>query len=505
MTWIPLSDFGKGLNLASGPLDPSWAIDCLDVTYGRAIKSRPGWGYLTQNAQTYTKLHPWHNTAGTKYLLAARSGNTDVLDNAGATAYTEAKTFTSAASFGSPGNEVVYLADGTNTVFKFTGTAFSAPGASQPKPRYVTVKTDDNRLVATGFTAGANGPAGATVSESTVHFSDELAPETWTANSYVQLAPGDGEKIQGCVTWRSMVFVFKESRFWVFTDTTTDSGGDPKFNRREVSGAGLAAPNAVAVSPEGVYFLASDGIYFTNGGNPERLLEQEMGPIFGTTNPRFFSSRTVNQSAISGSAAEFHNGRLYMAVPMNGSSSNNRVIVWDRAFGWWSVYSLAANDLANWNPDDAEELLIAQPTAEVIRHADSYTTDNGQPIAAFSRQAWLDAGQRMSVRQFKVWGDGEVSCSVATDYAYRTGTEVVADLTSQAEPWGDGVGDADWGTGVEGDFEWGPDGVYRHKTVRGLRSRGFIFSFQFSNNSSSTPLAVEQASVQLLGGVNQEQ
>src|SRR5574343_1859608 len=92
MSWLPLEDFGKGLNLVSGPLDPSHAIDALYVTYGRAIRSRAGWGLLTPTTNTYTKLHAWKNTSGAKYLLAGRSGNTDATDNAGATAHTTAKT-----------------------------------------------------------------------------------------------------------------------------------------------------------------------------------------------------------------------------------------------------------------------------------------------------------------------------------------------------------------------------------------------------------------------------
>lgn len=504
MSWVPLSDFGKGLNLASGPLDPSYAIDALDVTYGRAIRTRPGYSFHTSASNLYTKLHGWRNTSGTKYLLAARSGNTDAIDESGNTDYTVAKTFTDAVSFGSPGNEVVYLANGSDTVFKFTGSAFSAP-ASQPEAKYLAVQSPDNRLVATGFVAGSNGPASATVSESTVWFSNEGAPETWGANNYVHLTPGDGEKVQGCFAWRNLVFVWKETKMFVFTGNGVGVDGNPEFIYRQVDGAGLVAPNAVAISPEGVYFLGKDGIYFTNGGNPERILEQEMGAIFSDAAPTFFTSGAVSQTYISGASAEFWKGRLYVSVPMGSASTNNRVIVYDRAFGWWSIYSITAADLTVWRPSNSDELFFAHTGNKIARHAETITTDDDDPIISHSRQAWLDAGSRRSVRQFKVWGDGNISCAVATDYAVSTGPTVTADLRSTATPWGDGSGDAPWGSGVDGDFEWGPEGAYRHATLRGFASRGYVFSFIFQNTSTSTPMAIEQASVELLGGVNQEQ
>lgn len=505
MGWVPLSDFGKGLNLSSGPLDTAYALDCLDVTYGRTIRTRPGFTYLTDTEEAYTKLHGWKNTTGSKYLLAARSGNTDALDSGGDAAYTTAKTFTDAVSFGSPGNEVAYLANGSDAVFKFSGTAFSSP-TNMPKAKYLAVQSPDNRLVATGFTAGANGPSGVTVSESTVHFSDEGAPETWSANNYVHLTPGDGEKITGVTSWRNLVIAFKETKFFVFTGNGEGVDGNPEFIYRQVDGAGLVAPNAIAIAPEGVYFLARDGIYFTNGGNPERILEQEMGPIFENKAPPFFSSQNVNQTYASGAAATFYKGRAYFAVPMGAATTNSRIIVYDRAFGWWSVYSLTANDLTVWNPSSDDEILFAHPQGEIARHSEAETTDAGDPILSFSRQAWLDAGQRMSVRQFKVWGDGLVSCSAATDYSFAAGPTVTADLRSTATPWGSGdPDDAPWGDGSSSDWTWGPEGTYRHKTVRGLASRGFVFSFIFANTSTPTPMVIEQASVQLLGGVNPEQ
>lgn len=496
MKIVRLEDFGKGLNLASGPLDPAYAIDALDVTYGRAIRTRPGFAALTALSRAYTHLHPFRTASGTKTLLAARSGNTDAINTSGAAAYTTAKTFVGATSFAAPGAECAYLGNGSDTVFKFTGTAFSSP-AGMPKAKYLCVQSPDNRLVATGFATGANGPGGSTVTESTVHFSDELAPETWTANSYVQLTPGDGEKIQGCVAWRDMVFVFKESKFFVFNGNTVDSAGLPRFNRREVNGAGLVAPKAIATAPEGVYFLAKDGIYLTNGGNPQQVLRQEMGPVFENTAPPFFTSGVVTQSQIANAAATYHGGRLYVSLSMGGESFNNRTIVFDPPAGWWSVYSLAGPDLVEWSPGDKLELIVALPSdsMDLVRHHAGEIDDNGVPIPAFSRQAWVDLQSQVSLREIHLWGNGRITASAAVDYDPDSGIGQTVSLGTPPDLW-DGT---TWGGGT-----WGPSETnYNPANLRGFGARGKIFSITFLGGGT-IPLKLEQASCTFLGGRDQE-
>ena len=108
----------------------------------------------------------------------------------------------------------------------------------------------------------------------------------------------------------------------------------------------------------------------------------------------------------------------------------------------------------------------------------------------------------MSVRQVKLWGAGVITTAVAADYATVSGPAVLSSLLSDDVVWGDGVSDDPWGDGSSGSWAWGPT---THKTVRGLGARGFLFSITFTNESSAYPMVIEQASLNLLGGVNREQ
>jgi hypothetical protein len=65
--------------------------------------------------------------------------------------------------------------------------------------------------------------------------------------NFFDLTPGDGEQIMAAVTWRELVFIFKETKFFVLWGEGTGADGTPTFQVREVVNAiGLVSPLAVA-------------------------------------------------------------------------------------------------------------------------------------------------------------------------------------------------------------------------------------------------------------------
>lgn len=507
--------FGKGLNLRDQPdvVDPQYGIDCLNVVFTElgAVKTRDGYDNHTSSALTNTvdSLYPYYESDGTNQILAGCGTRLEAVNTSGAVV----ASLTGLTGgpwqfirFGAPNSERAYAGNGTDTLRKWDGAAWTAPTATvdgvgalaMPKARYLAVMGRSNRLVASGFATTTGGPNGSTSSPSHVYFSDAGAPETWQVTSVpatplyqnaVQLTPGDGEKIQAVVSWREYVFVFKESKFFVFYGESTDSAGGPVFDYRTVdAGVGLASPRAIAVGREGVYFLHQSGVYVTTGQEPQQVSDV-VDPFFNGQTSDFYLGGSLNYAQITQCAMAWHDERLYLSVPGTGATTNNRTLVYDPRYGWWSLWDVAASALCSWRPAGQPRLMFGYATG--AKHigllSPSFTTDDGTTIVARWRSGFHDEGipDVKTVRELKVWGKGKCTVALGADFRPQ-GTGDLCDFSVTADTWGD----ENWGAGT-----WGGVGSLRAKKIR-RAVRGTMFSLSVSNYDA-TPFTLDRVTYEL--------
>jgi hypothetical protein len=500
---IPLTGFSRGLNLTDAPnaVGPGEAIDALNVEFTErgAVKQRPGYAQFTGSELTNQpdSLSPFYTTAGGRTLVVGNGNRLDVLDTSGAsTANSTAPTANPHyfARFGGPTNEALYIANGTDQVRRLVGTTFSTPaGLSGQTGRFLAVTPTSNRLVVareSGTTAGNN--------PSSVNFSNAGDPETFTAADYIDLDPGDGEAIMGVIAWREYVFVFKESKFWVHYGESVTSTGGSEFQVRKVKGAGLAASRALCAGPEGVYFMDRQGVWRTKGGEPE-LISPQIDPFFLGGASLYYKSNTLNHGSITASAMAWHEHRVYLSVPTGTSTTNDRMLVFDPRYSWWTLYDIPASALAGFRISNQAEFVFAAPTGSnyVNRLSSSYTADamaaggtGGTATVARWRSGWLDFGSPdvKTIRESELWGSGSVGYRITRDYQDVSGTTDTLVLTSAADTWGDGTGTDTWRDGTGTDL-WGPSNTIRPKLNR-RSTRGSVFSVLLSNSTLNRTFAV---------------
>jgi hypothetical protein len=426
---FPYVGLGRGLNLRDKPdaVDQQECIDAMNVDFTErgAVPTRGGFSQVASSP--IRGLASFQTTGGVKRLLTIVGSDLVAYSTAGSaiatTALTASTVALGSARVGTPGNEYIYLANGTD-VRRFNGTTFSAP-ANMPKGQCLCVQPSDNRLISAGFLGSADGPSGATSSPSHVYFSDPGQPETWGANNFVQLTPGDGEKIVGVIAWQGLTFVFKQTKFFVFYGNSVDAGGDPIFNYRAVeSEAGLASRFGLTKNESGVYFVDRGGIYRTTGGAPQRVSDI-VSPLWTGQASSFYKGGTI--SDVSACSLTSFQRRLYMAFP---SSGGQRVLVHDPSFGWFSLYDLPAKwvhafDDALWFGDTA-----------LNRHTRTIAGDNGEPVNARWRSGWTDFGNPdvKVLRATKLWGGGTVLISRSTDFEDDPGIEELTAFTVTEQP-----------------------------------------------------------------------
>lgn len=503
-TSYPFDGFGQGLNLRDKPdaVQAEECVDALNVLFSDrgAIQQRPGFDNLTASALTnrVASLEAFYTTSGTKQLLAGCGTRLEAIKASDGSVIDSETGLTSAvwdfARFGQPNSEVAYAGNGTDTLRKWDGTEWSTPSATvdgeeskaMPKAGSLCVMAASNRLVASGFATTSGGPNGKASSPSHVYFSEVGDPESYESTAYEQFTPGDGERIQAVIAWKEFVFVFKETKFFVVTGEHEDGEGKPIFDYRAVdSGAGLASPRAVVSHPTGVYFMARNGVYRTTSQEPE-LISSRVEPIFSGDISPFYTGGTLAHGSITNCAMGAWEDRIYLSFP--SESANNRVLVYDPQFEWWSLYDIPASCISTFRVGNTTELVFgyASGSNHVGRHSSSYTNDDGTAIASRWRSGWFDLENPdvKTLRSSKFWGTGEVFCGIGHDFKQDTGTEDLLNMEDAAvTKWGEST----WGSG-----EWAqPSGLvlaYKRRATRGT-----VFSLYLSNTIKDKDWSLHRA------------
>ena len=495
---FPHPKFNGGLNVRDQPdvVDGSQALDVLNVTFTErgALRQRDGYAKFTsvEGTNRYDSMHPFYTTGGTKHLICGAGNRLEAIGTDGAIVASGSTTLPTAsphyfARFGGPTGEHIYVSNGTDLVRRWTGTAWEISGGAitytgtAPDGKFLAVTPWDNRLVnanRVGTTAGDN--------PSSVRFSAAGVPTTWGASDYIDLEPGDGEQITGMIAWRERLFVFKESKFFVFSSTSTSSTGTAVFNYYPVeNGQGLVAAGALCVGRDGVYFLARDGVYRTTGGVGE-LVSGALDPLFRGETPDFFQSSTINQAQISKARMAFWQEQVFLSVPTGSSTTNNRVFVHDPRFGWWTLYDFPAAAMCTFRVSDNDQLMFAYATGtkDIGRHTTGLTTDAGVAIDSRWTSGWFDLGATTvkTLREFKVWGKGSVFFGVGRDFSPAEFSQSVV-FAANTDTWGDGTGSDTWGDGTGSDT-WGAGQEVQVQLVR-RAVRGTVFSVTVADVSGA--------------------
>jgi hypothetical protein len=506
------NSFAGGLNLRdkADVVGDSEAIDLLNVTFTErgAIRQRDGYADLTASSLTnrVDSLGLFSTTSGTRHILAGCGTRLEAINTGGSVVASKTGlaggpyTF---ARFAAPSTELSYAGNGSDTLQKWDGAAWTSGAATatvngtaasaMPKAASICVTSNTNRLVATGYGTGTtSGPGGTTSNPSRVHFSNVGAPETWETDgssgrgaNFVDLTPGDGEQVMAAVTWRELTFVFKESKFFVFYGESTQSNGTPVFNYRAVTaGIGLAAKQAVCVARDGVYFMSRQGVYLTNGGEP-KLVSDKVKPIWDQNPEVYFQSLPMNLAQIALCRLAWHNEQLYLAFPSGTATANDRVLVYDTQHQWWSLYDLPASALISFQRSDQPEFTFgyASGNNRIGRLVASQTVDlTATVITSRYQSGWGDYGSPTVkfVRETRMWGTGAMIVNFYTDYR-ATPTNYGTIILGGSATWPTSGTWGAWIAGLGG--VWPGGGQVATSLIRSTL-RGIVFSTKMQNSTS---------------------
>lgn len=417
-----------GLNLWADPGDAPGAIDALNVTIepGR-VRTRDGSVNFSTEADLVVFLarSPAHMIVGTGALLRALTAAGALVAS---TAITLGDNGGCGVSLGTASASYFYFVGaGGAGVRRWDGAAWTTPATAFGVPLIVTMSPTDNRLVYGDTT-------------NTLWFSDAGDPTTFTLTNSLRLHPGDGELFRGAAVYANQMFIFKQTKFFVFYGTNKDPFGAPLFNYRVVdSGVGLHpnSPQAVCVGADGVYFIGNDGIYRTTGGTPVKI-SQAIEPFFLRTVGSLVSpfwQGSVWDATNTLQRLAWHDGRLYCSLSTAGSTST--VFVYHTALDAWTAWQFPsagavggmASYLRSTTAADVRALYVGLRAAQVVnRITPNVATDpTSQAIVSRYRlpfEAYGSPGQKR-IRETIVEGIGSPTIQWSRDWgSLATGSAV---------------------------------------------------------------------------------
>ena len=460
LTPFVVERFG-GLNLAVDPQEGGALIaqDMLNVDVDRQGRLRTRDGFAQHNSndlggQDYVDIFGSRLNDGEILLVhgfASSAANVDVMTasgaitNIGSLSGSTQPRVSGVAAIGLSTGPRVYIANSHgasvfpapgNTLQKYSGSALAN---SVGKPAFVTVTPRSNRLAQGHYAAAADSPSGANGSASTVFISDDNDPDTYNATNFVRVGEGDGEYITGMVTFGANWYVFKQTRLFRFFGETPDDDGLPIFNNdpvdlpASIEYSPLTLGRQVVVGNKGIYFVARDGLYRTNGFKVDRISDPVQRIFTTYADPSVLSTLRMFRNNIP-PRLSWANGRLFLHY-RNGLD-DARVLVWDEATEQFLLWIVADNDVGFATIPQATAAPSHSTTTEgpalfftsgtdVYQLTSSELSDDGTAIDWTYTSGYYDLGSpgEKLVRYTDLYGAGNVTAQMLA-LGGRSGTPV---------------------------------------------------------------------------------
>lgn len=285
-------------------------------------------------------------------------------------------------------------------------------------PRYMEIY--NNQLFMAGFSS----------LPSSVVWSQIGEPEGIEPDFEVEFRTNDGDRVTALKAYNGALVVTKERSFHRITGDNPDN-----FLFQEVSDQyGCLSNRAVVTFEDTIWFLDSKGIVEFNGANV-KVVSNKVEPIFQAMN---VDAAKENACAIH--ARQFN--EVWFAIPINGSTTNNCIVVYDYITSGWTHYDgldisslwIARGGLGTKTP------MFGNYSGAIFNFGASLMGDSGRGITcSFDTFFLASRGQTTEnqYRRFYLNVDPIIGITQAITVNFRTnyGTTVQATRTMYQNPF----------------------------------------------------------------------
>ena len=251
-----------------------------------------------------------------------------------------------------------------------------------------------------------------------VYYCKANRPEYWPSTNYIEAGPPQFE-LTAAVLYNDRPYVMNRHEIYLIQGT----GAASFFPYPTSSSTGAVFQEAVAsVKGQGIYRVASDGIWLFNGAEDKKITEGRLSPIFrGETKGTL---PAVNTTAIENCWLLYNRNKLYFGYPGGTSTVPDNIIVMNLQTGKISHYDYSKK-FYFVAVDRTNERIIAVDNSGFIWELedDSITTDHGTAISwELESKSFSDGVYKYFPRYAKY--DVDVTNGTANGYVLLNDTAV---------------------------------------------------------------------------------
>lgn len=279
----------------------------------------------------------------------------------------------------------LFIFNGTEGGAKWTGSVLSRPG-TLPKAKFSVfaqsyhiasgVDGQPNRVYISELADASKFTRTSTILHNTTEVPGATVFSGTTAN-FIDVQPGDGDKITGLGTFQEVIVIFKQFSIY---QLTFDDTGDPVLQPITRAAGCVSAASVIGVEND-LYFLSREGVRVL-GNEPNffssirtNILSKRIEPI----------TNAINETYYPRANAVYFDNQYLLSIPTS-SSTVDKTLVYNKEFQAWSVWQGTEADAFTKFVDANNEqklLFLAQDGTQVYEFTPGIYTDDGVPITAY--------------------------------------------------------------------------------------------------------------------------
>ena len=323
---------------------------------------------------------------------------------------------------------------------------------------------------------------------SRLYFSDVGTPEVFNVTTgWIDINPGDNEPVVALGVLKDELLIFKPSRVWSLTGFGTADFTLDDLGERVTSTGTLAQKGVVTFGNDAIYIsYRGDVPHFRSAKRTEDGEIVDGGVLSGNINN---TMKRINKNYINKIALEFDGQRVWCAVPMDTSTENNEVLVYDtNNASWVRLTGINAQSLNVSTITGAYEMYFGSSEADGKSHLlNSGTNDDGDAIDFQVLTPFYNPQPGYQSRWKYMYLTAETDTDVDLDVNYSVDGYTFNDLAT-LDLTGRG---AIFGNAVFGYSQFGNTTIVKHR-LDWAGGTAYYIQYEFANNEIDAPVTLRE-------------